>query len=84
MFEPKLIKAKTEDKTKQKETTMRFSIFTFAARMGEERTADLARSLPAYFRSKLIDGNGQFNLFQALKSMPEYIGFTTFSQSQVP
>ena len=61
-----------------------FSIFTFASRMGEERSTDLARSLPAYFSNQLFFNNGQFNIVQALTTMPEYIGFTTCSQSEVP
>ena len=47
--------------------------------MGLERSSDLSRSLPAYFRYKLIIGNGKFNIVQALKNMPEYIGFSKTS-----
>ena len=36
----------------------KFALFTFAARMGQERTTDLSKSIPAYFRHRLIRGNG--------------------------
>ena len=34
------------------------NFFTFASRMGEGRTADLSKSLIAYFRGKLLEGDG--------------------------
>ena len=58
MFVPNLNKPKTSSTVKRKPKRKSYSIYTFASRMGRERTADLARSLPAYFRYKLINGNG--------------------------
>ena len=53
--------------------------WTFASRMGEERTTDLAKSIPAYFRGKLLDNDGQVDIGPALMDMPEYVGFSTYS-----
>ena len=58
MFVPNLNKPKTGATVTRKPKRKSYSIFTFASRLGKERTVDLARSLPAYFRYKLISGNG--------------------------
>ena len=73
-FVPTLIKANVSETLARKRND--FSIFTFASKMGQERSSDLSRSLPALFRYKLIKGNGKFNIVQTLKNMPEYIGYT--------
>ena len=47
--------------------------------MGEDRSADLSKSLIAYFRGKLLEGDGHFNIGPALTQMPAYVGFTSSS-----
>ena len=42
---------------------------------------DLAQSIPAYFRGKLLgEDSGKFDFAGALSSMPEYVGFSTISK----
>ena len=52
--------------------------------MGQERTSDLSRSIPAYLRGKLIDGDGKLDIGPALMSMPENVGFTSNSAGEIP
>ena len=56
-------------------------IFTFASREGEARSVDLAQSIPAYFRGKILgEDSGKFDFAGALGTMPACVGFTTLSK----
>ena len=56
-------------------------MFTFACESGRDRKADLSKSISAYLRGKLIQGDGKVNLVQALKEMPPNVGYTQGSNN---
>ena len=51
-------------------------LLTFACESGRDRKADLSRSISAYLRGKLLEGEGWVNLVGALKEMPANVGYT--------
>ena len=51
-------------------------MLTFASENGRDRKADLSRSIPAYLRGKLLEGEGEVNLVEAIKTMPTNVGYT--------